>query len=54
MTKNQIPEREYSRKAQLSNYLYDVSKLLISGVGIGGLSPLITGTEMGAYNYIYV
>lgn len=29
-------EKEYDRCTMLATYLYDVSKLLISGVGIGG------------------
>ena len=40
-------EQERDRRGKLSDYLYGVSKLFVSGVGIGGLSPLITGQEMG-------
>ena len=32
----------------------DVSKMLISGVGIGGLSPLLTGEELGLNNCVFV
>nr|DAT45188.1 MAG TPA: hypothetical protein [Caudoviricetes sp.] len=44
--------KEHDRRLKLSDYLYGVSNLLISGVGIGGLSPLITGKEMTTSNYI--
>lgn len=44
--------KEHDRRSKLSDYLYGVSNLLISGVGIGGLSPIITGAEMTARNYI--
>lgn len=40
-------EQERDRRGKLSDYLYGVSKLFVSGVGIGVLSPLITGQEMG-------
>ena len=40
-------EQERDRRGKLSDYLYGVSKLFVSGVGIGGLSPLITGQENG-------
>ena len=49
-----LADREHDRRARLSTYLFDVSKLLISGVGIGGLSPLITGKEMTVNNYVCV
>lgn len=44
--------KEHDRRSKLCDYLYGVSNLLISGVGIGGLSPLITGKEMITANYI--
>lgn len=44
--------KEHDRRSKLSDYLYGVSNLLISGVGIGGLSPLITGREMTLSNYV--
>ena len=44
-------EKEYDRRTILATYLYDVSKLLISGVGVGGLSPIITGDELCAENF---
>ena len=47
-------EQERDRRGMLSDYLYGVSKLYVSGVGIGGLSPLITGQEMGLNNYVCV
>ena len=42
-------EKEYDRRTILAT---DVSKLLISGVGVGGLSPIITGDELCAENYL--
>lgn len=47
-------EQERDRRGKLSDYLYGVSKLFVSGVGIGGLSLLITGQEMGLNNYVCV
>ena len=44
--------KEHDRRSKLSDYLYGVSNLLISGVGIGGLSPLITGKDMATGNYV--
>ena len=54
MSNKQNVEREHDRQSKLSDYLYGVSKLLISGIGIGGLSPFITNTEMKTSNYICV
>ena len=33
--------KEHDRRSGLSHYLYGVSTLFLSGVGIGGLSPLV-------------
>lgn len=46
--------KEHDRRSELSHYLYGVSNLFISGTGIGGLSPLVTGDEMGVFNYICI
>ncbi len=46
--------KEHDRRSGLSHYLYGVSNLFISGTGIGGLSPLVTGEEMGVFNYICI
>ena len=43
--------KEHDRRTQLSSYLYGVSTLLLSGTGIGGLSPLVAGGEIGMFNY---
>ena len=43
--------KEHDRRTLLATYLYGVSNLFISGTGIGGFSPLITGDEIGLYNY---
>ena len=43
--------KEHDRRSQLSSYLYGVSTLLLSGTGIGGLSPLVAGGEIGMFNY---
>lgn len=42
--------KEHDRRTLLATYLYGVSNLFISGTGIGGFSPLITGDEIGLYN----
>lgn len=44
--------KEHDRRSGLSHYLYGVSNLFISGTGIGGLSPMITGDEMGVNNIL--
>lgn len=44
--------KEHDRRSKLSDYLYGVSNLFISGTGIGGLSPLVTGDEIGMFNYL--
>lgn len=44
--------KEHDRRSELSHYLYGVSNLIISGTGIGGLSPLVTGGEIGVFNYL--
>ena len=46
--------KEHDRRTLLANYLYGVSNLFITGVGIGGFSPLITNQEMNIYNYLSV
>ena len=46
--------KEHDRRSGLSHYLYGVSNLFISGTGIGGLSPMITGDEMEVFNYVCI
>lgn len=46
--------KEHDRRTLLATYLYGVSNLFISGTGIGGLSPLFAGGEMGVYNYVCI
>ena len=38
----------------LTGFLYDLAKLTFSGVGIGGLSPLVTGDDMSISNYLFM
>ena len=54
MGNKSLTEKEYDRRTMLATYLYDVLKLLISGVGIGGLSPIVTGEEMTYSNYMLI
>ncbi len=51
LSKNKMSERKQKQREMLAAFLYDVAKLSISGVGIGGLSPLVTGDDMNVYNY---
>lgn len=44
--------KEHDRSSGLSHYLYGVSTLFLSGVGIGGLSPLVTNQELNIYNLL--
>lgn len=46
--------KEHDRRTLLSSYLYGVSNLFLTGVGIGGLSPLATNQEMNIFNYLSV
>lgn len=46
--------KEHDRRSKLCDYLYGVSNLFISGTGIGGFSPLITGDEIGLYNILFI
>jgi len=46
--------KEHDRRTLLATYLYGVSNLFISGTGIGGFSPLITGDEIGVYNILFL
>lgn len=54
LSKTKYSERKQKQREMLAAFLYDVAKLSISGVGIGGLSPLITGDEMNVYNYLCI
>ena len=51
LSKNKISERKQKRREMLAGYFFDLSKLMCSGVVVGGLSPLFTGDEMGIFNY---
>ena len=46
--------KEHDRRTLLSTYFYGVSNLFLTGVGIGGLAPLVTNQEMNVYNYLSV
>lgn len=46
--------KEHDRRTLLSTYLYGVSNLFISGTGIGGFSPLVTGETIGIYNILFL
>lgn len=54
LSKKIYSERKQKQREMLAAFLYDVAKLCISGVGIGGFSPLVTGNEMNIYNYTCV
>ena len=46
--------KEHDRRSGLSHYLYGVSNLVLSGTGIGGFSPLITGNSIGLFNCLFL
>ena len=54
LSKNKISERNQKRREMLAGYFFDLSKLMCSGVVVGGLSPLFTGDEMGTFNYLCI
>ena len=46
MVSNAVKEvSEHDRRKQLAGFLYDMAKLMFSGVAVGGLSPLFTGKD---------
>lgn len=55
MVSNAVKEvTEQDRRKLLAGFLYDMAKLMFSGVAIGGLSPIFTGSEMLVVNYVCV
>ncbi len=50
-SKNQFTERNFKRNEMLADYFFGLSKMSCSGIGIGALSPLLTGAAMGMVNY---
>lgn len=53
MGQNEDKERNRTRRSQLAGYFFDVSKLAFAGLGLGGLSPIVTG-ETGVLNWVSV
>lgn len=53
-SKNQLTERNFKRNEMLAEYFFGLSKLIVSGIGIGALSPLFTGREMGIANLVCI
>lgn len=53
-SKNQLTERRFKRNEMLAEYFFGLSKLIVSGIGIGALSPLFTGREMGMTNLVCI
>lgn len=54
LSKGLISERNQKRRELLAGYFFDLSKLMCSGVVVGGLSPLFTGDEMEPFNYLCI
>ncbi|MEE0422016.1 MAG: hypothetical protein UDO44_01160 [Prevotella sp.] len=51
MVSNAVKEvTEQDRRKMLASFLYDMVKLMFSGVAVGGLSPLFTGKGLGDIN----
>lgn len=50
-SKNQLATRNFKRNEMLADYFFGLSKVIASGVVVGGLSPLFTGNAMTATNY---
>ncbi len=46
-SKNQFTERNFKRNEMLADYFFGLSKMSCSGIGIGALSPLLTGRRWG-------
>lgn len=46
--------KEHERRSKLCDFLYDVSKLLISGVGVGVVTPFLIGQVLTVRHYITV
>ena len=54
LSRGLISERNQKRRELLAGYFFDLSKLMCSGVVVGGLSPLFTGDEMELFNYLCI
>ncbi len=52
--KNEVKERDKTRKESLSKYCYDLSKLAFAGMVIGGLMTLVQGTEVNITLILFV
>ncbi len=50
-SKNQFAMRRFKRNEKLADYFFGLSKIMCSGVVIGGLSPLYYRCEMALTNY---
>lgn len=51
MASNEVKEvSEQERRKQLASFLYDMAKLMLGSVAIGGMSPLFTGKSLESTN----
>jgi len=53
-SKNQLATRNFKRNEMLADYFFGLSKIMCSGVVIGGLTPLFTGNELVMANYLCI
>lgn len=49
-SKNQLTERNFKRNEMLAEYFFGLSKVMASGMVVGGFSPLFTGNVMTQVN----
>lgn len=53
MVSNAVKEvTEQDRRKMLASFLYDMAKLMLGSVAVGGLSPLIIGGDFGWLNIV--
>ena len=53
MDRSDLRERNYRYRETLSKLFIDIAKIVLTGVVIGGKSPIFTGSSVGV-NYIVI
>ena len=53
MDRSDLRERNYRYRETLSKLFIDIAKIVLTGVVIGGMSPIFTGSSVGV-NYIVI
>ena len=51
MDRSDLRERNYRYRETLSKLFIDIAKIVLTGVVIGGMSPIFTGSSVGVNYY---